>query len=457
MPVKYKFTDNSTACESTITDWFWEFGDGTTSTQRNPEHDFNSQAQFTVRLTITDNNGNSIGRSKRITVVPLSLSINLGADTTICFGTSLILDPGVAGATYSWSTGETTQQISISDDGEYSVTVNAAGCIAKDTMRLNTSASASNKWSYAKGDECLPVRVTFNDSSVAFCGQTVDAWYWDFGDGTYSIDQHPVHEFTTADSFLVRLTIITSSGSMSTTSKKIGIGNTLHSVDIPAELKVCTGEALTIDAGVADAEYTWSPSFGVGDVHAQTTSLKPMINSWYYVDVKKCMVSVVDSVFVIVDSIVKPEVTQTFNILSATSADKYEWYRNDVKLDYATSKSLRIDREGYYTVKITNKSGCERMSDPSFFMPYSGKEKSDDIIRIKCSPNPSNGRLKVLISEVPDKPSKVAVYDRYGKVLYTSYVTGNVTELNLLKHAKGLYYVEVNINNKKNIVPVVIQ
>ena len=30
MPVKYKFTDNSTACESTITGWFWEFGDGTT-------------------------------------------------------------------------------------------------------------------------------------------------------------------------------------------------------------------------------------------------------------------------------------------------------------------------------------------------------------------------------------------------------------------------------------------
>jgi PKD repeat protein len=457
MPVKYTFTDNSTACESTITNWFWEFGDGATSTQRNPEHDFASQAQFTVKLTVTDNNGNSITRSKRVTVQPAVLTVHLGADTTVCFGTSLVLDAGIIGATYLWSTGETTQQISILDDGEYAVTVNSGGCIAKDTMRLNTSASTLNKWSYTKGAECLPIQVNFSDSSIAFCGQTVDFWFWDFGDGSFSTDQHPVHYFTSADSFLVRLTIITTSGSMSTTTKKIGIGNTLHTVNIPSELKVCTGEAMTVDAGVTNAEYTWSPSFGVADAHARVTTLKPMINSWYHVEVKKCMVSVTDSVFVIVDSIVKPEIMQNENTLTATAAAVYEWYRNDVKLDYAGSRTLRIDREGYYSVKIINKSGCERMSDPKFFMPFSGKEKTPDLIRVKCSPNPSNGRFNILISEATDGPAKLAVYDSYGKILYTSYVTGNVTRLDLFKYAKGLYYVEVNINNKKNIVPVMIQ
>lgn len=384
-------------------------------------------------------------------------AVNLGTDTTVCFGTSLILDAGIPGATYLWSTGETTQQISISDDGEYAVTVNSAGCIAKDTMRLNTSASTLNKWSYTKGAECLPVQVNFSDSSEAFCGQTVDFWYWDFGDGTYSTEQHPVHHFTSADSFLVRLTIITTSGLMSTTTKQIIIGNTLHTVDIPSEIKVCTGEAMTVDAGVMDAEYTWSPSFGVADVHARVTTVKPMINSWYYVEVKKCMVSVTDSVFIIVDSIVKPDITQNDNTLTATAAARYEWYRNDVKLDYANGRTLRIDREGYYSVNIINKSGCERMSDPKFFMPFSGKEIAQDLIRVKCSPNPSGGRFNILISEVPDKPAKLEVYDRYGRILYTSFVTGSVTQVDLYNHAKGLYYVEVNINNKKNIVPVVLQ
>lgn len=41
----------------------------------------------------------------------------------------------------------------------------------------------------------------------------------------------------------------------------------LHTIVIPAELKVCIGESLLLDAGVADAEYTWSPVFGVSGVH----------------------------------------------------------------------------------------------------------------------------------------------------------------------------------------------
>lgn len=54
-------------------------------------------------------------------------------------------------------------------------------------------------------------------------------------------------------------------------------------------------------------------------------------------------------------------------------------------------------------------------------------------------------------------PAKLAVYDRYGRILFTRLVTANITNIDLLKHSKGLYYVEVNINNKKNIVPLVLQ
>jgi hypothetical protein len=214
---------------------------------------------------------------------------------------------------------------------------------------------------------------------------------------------------------------------------------------------------MTIDAGVPAAVYTWSPSFGVGDVHARVTTLKPMINSWYRAEVEKCMISVIDSVYVIVDSIKKPEMTQSFNTLSATAANGYEWYRNKVKIDQANERTLRIDRDGYYSVEIINKSACERMSDPQFFMPYSGKEADPELVRVKCSPNPSNGKLNILISDVSDNPAKVTVYDGYGRILFASYTAGNITPLNMLKQSKGLYYVEVNINNKKNIVPVVIQ
>jgi hypothetical protein len=102
-------------------------------------------------------------------------------------------------------------------------------------------------------------------------------------------------------------------------------------------------------------------------------------------------------------------------------------------------------------------SGCGGISDAKFFIPYSGKEKETGVIRIKASPNPTNGRVSLLLSEAPATPAKLAVYNRHGRVLVNTLVTGNVTNIDLLKHSKGLYYVEVNINNKKNIVPVVVQ
>ena len=37
--------------------WFWEFGDGATSTKRNPTHIYKKDGEYVIRLTITDENG----------------------------------------------------------------------------------------------------------------------------------------------------------------------------------------------------------------------------------------------------------------------------------------------------------------------------------------------------------------------------------------------------------------
>ena len=49
-----QFTDQSTG---EITSWFWEFGDGETSTEQNPTHTYNSTGYFTVSLTVTGPGG----------------------------------------------------------------------------------------------------------------------------------------------------------------------------------------------------------------------------------------------------------------------------------------------------------------------------------------------------------------------------------------------------------------
>ena len=64
--------------------------------------------------------------------------VDLGSDTTICIGDSVLLDAQNPTSTFLWNTSETTQTNSINATGSYHVAVtNTKGCIGRDTMNLS--------------------------------------------------------------------------------------------------------------------------------------------------------------------------------------------------------------------------------------------------------------------------------------------------------------------------------
>lgn len=65
--------------------------------------------------------------------------VELGNDTTVCIGDNVILDAGAfSGVTYSWSTGDNTQTISVAANGEYSVAIDNGECVVCDTINVIT-------------------------------------------------------------------------------------------------------------------------------------------------------------------------------------------------------------------------------------------------------------------------------------------------------------------------------
>jgi hypothetical protein len=50
-----QFTDTSYDPDGIITQWFWDFGDGNSSTSKNPTHTYIQSGQYTVTLQVTDN------------------------------------------------------------------------------------------------------------------------------------------------------------------------------------------------------------------------------------------------------------------------------------------------------------------------------------------------------------------------------------------------------------------
>lgn len=82
----------------------------------------------TYTVTVTDSCGQIVADSALITINP-NPTVDLGTDTEIDNGDSITLDAGAGFVSYIWSTGDSTQTITVSTSGTYSVTVtDANGC-----------------------------------------------------------------------------------------------------------------------------------------------------------------------------------------------------------------------------------------------------------------------------------------------------------------------------------------
>jgi PKD repeat protein len=72
------FTDTSTDDDGTVVGWSWDFGDGGTSTARNPNHTYAAAGSYTVTLRVTDDDDATNERSAAVTVTappPIALTV----------------------------------------------------------------------------------------------------------------------------------------------------------------------------------------------------------------------------------------------------------------------------------------------------------------------------------------------------------------------------------------------
>lgn len=128
-------------------------------------------------------------------------------DTTICDGSSVILDAGQqpAGCIFIWTNGAVTQQTSVDQPGDYSVIVQSlGGCFAYDTVTI------TQKPKVIVGDFGVVDNGGMNFTFTPINMQNVTNYHWNFGDGD-SLDVgtgSPVpHQFTQTGTYAVSLTV----------------------------------------------------------------------------------------------------------------------------------------------------------------------------------------------------------------------------------------------------------
>ena len=183
--------------------WLWRFGDNSTSTDKDPVHQYADVGTYYVTL-IASNSNCSDSIMHYITIVPPAPVAMFDTVTSGCAplyvslnNTSLNTD--VPGTTYKWDFGDGSVSTAKNPTytyftpGDYRIELTVTGPGGMSVMSRVVSAYPSPQAHF----QVTPSTVYANDLSVRFFNLTTGAtsYLWDFGDGDTSKVKDPYHKY----------------------------------------------------------------------------------------------------------------------------------------------------------------------------------------------------------------------------------------------------------------------
>jgi len=225
-PLSLAFVDFSMGSPNT---WNWDFGDGGSSSEQNPEHTFAEEGEYAVTLEIfSDSNSCSSIITMPVfvstdTIIPGECEAMFTYQPTNIPLTLEFINLSMGNPdTWSWDFGDGTASSeqnpvhTFAAEGEYMVSL----AMSSDS---NDCSSVIVMPVYVGNDtiwpgECAAMYFYFADSSdyntinfvdlsMGSNGTIPSSWTWDFGDGTASNEQNPIHTYQAFGDYEVCLTI----------------------------------------------------------------------------------------------------------------------------------------------------------------------------------------------------------------------------------------------------------
>jgi len=193
--------------------YFWDFGDGNTSTDENPTHEYAANGTYVVSLTAANACG-SVTTTETIEVQYSGTAPTANFSANVTTGCSPITveftDMSSADAT-GWSWSFPGGSPSSSTDQNPTVTYANAGMY--DVVLVVSNPGGSNTASQTSlivvaTDPVANFTSGVNGNSISLTNNSTGAtsYAWDFGDGNMSSDENPTHNYTMDGTYIVTLT-----------------------------------------------------------------------------------------------------------------------------------------------------------------------------------------------------------------------------------------------------------
>jgi len=387
-PYAVSFHDNSADAIA----WYWEFGDGTISTEQNPSHVYDQLLVHHVTLTITTASGCSysyIGfNAVNFDVISATFTATYTQGPfpqTVQFTST-----NQAATSWFWDFGDgntSTEQNPVHTyaiDGNYTVTlmINSDECFVTSSFDPFVSTSADDEEGAPGGGGttnggnaplanpltgCRPLTVHFFKTDTS---HTV--LQWDLGDGTISTSQQPVHTYFEPGLYSVSYTAQTPSGLQTINyNQAIMVGGFIPDFQATPQVS-CNAIAVSLNPDIPWAEsWTWLYNNTTDTTHSPI-AMFPNNNGAVNVtlttrDTLGCVASRTKSVFL-------SNPSPTFNFTPGTCDGNIEithnipnnytflWNMGDGSTSSDFQPSYTYTTPGLYQISltITDNEGCEK-------------------------------------------------------------------------------------------------
>jgi large repetitive protein len=349
-------SQNINGCNSVIlsvgtqpagTSFDWNNGAGSNPT-------FEATSSGTYSVVVTNSATCSIELSTNVTIFNQNPVIDLGSNIVTCG--SVTLDAQNPGATYLWSTGATTQTISISQTplSPISVTVtNACGSTTSNAIAVLISTNLPVNL----GNDVSSCNTATLDAGSQPAGST---FVWSDANGVIPGSNQTLI-VTTSGTYSVLVTA--PDGCTGTDNISVTIDNTLPIVNIGDANQSNCG-SITLNAGNLGATYAWSTGATTQSIEVTNTI------SNITVDVTNaCGTTTSNTVNVtifpqpIVD--LGPNISQCGSNLSVVldagnqaSNSTFTWFNGLLPISGANGQTITVTQSGIYSVIVTSPNNC---------------------------------------------------------------------------------------------------
>lgn len=467
-PLNVTFTDLSSKTIKAV----WDFGDGTSTENKNPSHFYSLPGVYPTRLIVTGEGGCTKEMQKNIVIKGPSGTIEYDSATLCHSYTASLVTKSQNAVSYTWdfndgntiSNTDTFITHTYIDPGNYRpkiILVDGNGC--------KVPIAGSKEIRIIKADAAFAVKAnTICDSSTAYFSNTsliqndqLLSYQWDFGDGNISNETSPVHDYAADGKYIPQLILKTAQGCVDTFIADLPITIALPpKVDFSLSPNGCTPLTVQVSTqlnqpGASGIKWNWD--FKNGNTANEQNPAQQLYADAGVYNVQLAATSSNGCIKKIIKNVeaYKTPIVRTGNDtaickgvavnLSANGADTYNW---NVASQNTASLLLKPDSTSRYIVKGTNNNGCSAFDTVTITInqPVVLKYKTSERIckggSVKLQAEgassyswyPAKGLSSTIVASPIAQPDttaqyRVIGYDNSGCFNDTGYVTVNITPL----------------------------